>query len=140
MFLLISRNYKPDFEMMVEGVFSTRPQAAAFKEQCEEWKQESGIYNDEYYIIEMPLDPEPSQDQHYYQVEFYAPGGAFNVFPMSYNSSHWIQRPKIELNKVERYKNASIDKYYVTVAAKNAAEASAIGAPLIKKARWGADK
>jgi hypothetical protein len=134
MYLLVSRNYKPDFEMMLEGVFTDREKAEIYKIHCEIWKQDAGIYNDEYYIIEMPIDPEPSPEEHYYNVEMYV-GADFYTHAISYGSTHWLQGDTY-LNKVGHIKNNSIEKYWVTVKAKTAMEATATGAVMIKKKWW----
>ena len=99
MFLISARNCRPDFEMMVEGIFSTREKAENFLDEIKQWKMENGIYNDDHFIWETPVDPEIPEES-YYNVK--APYGSTEIIvtPMSFSSDMWLIDQGIELNKV----------------------------------------
>jgi hypothetical protein len=99
MFLLISRNYKPDFEMLVEGIFSTREKAIDFLDKIKQWKMENGIYNDDHFIWETPVDPEIPEES-YYNVKQPFGSQEIIVTPMSFFSNMWLINQGTELNKV----------------------------------------
>ena len=132
MFLLITRNYKPDFEMMVEGIFSTREQAREFEQELQSWNYDNGIYAQEYYTIEMPVDPSPTQNEHIYCTTSRGIDN-FVTEPVSYYSDQWLQ----DENKLDEVIKFCNDDRRVYTRTRNANDAAMKGSLLIKQQMWG---
>ena len=97
--MVISKTSKPDFEMIVEGVFSTREKANNFWEEIQQWKMENGIYTDGHFIWETSVDPE-IPEQSYYDVKMPYANQDIIITPLSFNSDMWLINQDVKPDEV----------------------------------------